>query len=247
MKTVVTIHGGDYDCSEGVRMCYRAAGVLPYGSYMWTGNEVSLLTSYGFVKRSLSSPKEGDVLWREGHTELYLGNGLQGGARHGDAPGGLTGKKGDQSSTEITSSAYNPGEWTLLLRYEGDHTCDGIPAAIVASKVMKHIIDHDASHGYSQPNRSGDGTIEEITINWNAPEPVKIIPSSFKFVTASDTNIRTEANLESSSVIGSLKAGKSVKCDGWCIVNNRIWAHYIHKNADRFLSMGKPNDWVTIK
>ena len=29
--TVTTVHGGDYDCSEAVRMCYVAAGVLPRG------------------------------------------------------------------------------------------------------------------------------------------------------------------------------------------------------------------------
>jgi hypothetical protein len=71
-------------------MCYRAVGVLPYGSYMFTGNEVELLTANGFAIRSLSSPQMGDVLWREGHTEIYLGNGMQGGARiseHGTISG----------------------------------------------------------------------------------------------------------------------------------------------------------------
>ena len=68
-RTTVYIHGGDYDCSELVRMCYRAVGVLPHGSYMWTGNEHDLLMAHGFAVRSLNSPQMGDVLWREGHTE----------------------------------------------------------------------------------------------------------------------------------------------------------------------------------
>lgn len=160
----VYVHGGDYDCSELVRMCYRAANVLPYGSYCWTGNELELLATYGFRERSLSAPKPGDVLWRAGHTELYLGNGMQGGARISEH-GTIDGTKGDQTGGEIARSTYRPDRWTKLMRYEGTATVGGIPAAYVAVRVADHLIDH-AAHGYSQPHRAGDGTIETITITW---------------------------------------------------------------------------------
>ena len=172
----VKIHGGAYDCSEAVRMCYAAVGVLAWGywdSYMWTGNEVDLLTSNGFVEGDLDNPQPGDVLWRKGHTELYLGNNLQGGPRHGDYYGGLDGEYGDQDGTEIARSAYQGWAWTKLLRYVGNHTVNGIPAAIGAVGVMNHIIDHDAAHGYSQPQREGDGTVETITISWDNGLPEK--------------------------------------------------------------------------
>ena len=84
---LVSFEDGDLDCSEGIRRCYAAVGVLPFGywaSFMWTGNEHSMLTSHGFVQvrvQSAAAMKRGDVLWKDGHTEMYLGGGLQGGAR----------------------------------------------------------------------------------------------------------------------------------------------------------------------
>lgn len=244
MKATVYIHGGDYDCSELVRMCYRAVGVLPYGSYMWTGNEVELLTSHGFVRRSLASPQVGDVLWRDGHTEIYLGDGMQGGARHGDYAGGLDGRQGDQDGTEVTRSAYRAGDWSVLLRYEGAATVDGIPAAIAAALVADHIIDHNA-HGYSQPNRKGDGTIEEVTITWTPPEPPAQKACNFTFTATEECNIRTTPDLAAKPV-GSLKVGKSVRCDALLFDGTTIWAHYLYRKKDRYLSVGKQHSWVVV-
>lgn len=122
----VTIHGGDYDCSELVRMCYAAVGVLPKNSYMWTGNQEALLKAHGFTEVSLGSSRiVGDVLWRAGHTELYLGDGLQGGARISEH-GTIDGSKGDQTGGEITYSKYNPNSWTKIFRYKGSGTVDKI-------------------------------------------------------------------------------------------------------------------------
>lgn len=173
----VYVHGGDYDCSEAVRMCYRAIDILPYGSYMWTGNELALLKEHGFVevKLTLSDLKRGDVLWKEGHTEMYLGNGLQGGARI-DEVGGIHGpKKGDQTGREIASSAFDQAywKWQKALRYFGSVTSNGIPAGEAAAQVMEHLIEH-AAHGYSQNNRAGDGTVEKITLSWNKTEVVPV-------------------------------------------------------------------------
>lgn len=173
ITATVYIHGGDYDCSEAVRMCYRAVGVLPYGSYMWTGNEVSLLKENGFIEVNLNERLAGDVLWREGHTEMYLGDGMQGGARI-DETGGVHGyKQGDQTGKEICRSPYDLSywHWKKCLRYVGPVSIDGIPAAYAACAVMNHLIDHDA-HGYSQDNRSGDGTYEAVTIVYDTnPKP----------------------------------------------------------------------------
>lgn len=171
----VRIHGGDYDCSESVRMCYAAAGVLPWGywdSYMWTGTERSVLTSHGFAEINVSSAakmRRGDVLLKSGHTEMYLGNGIQAGAR-GDERGGIGygARKGDQTGYELSRWPYRgTAQWTSAFRYVGGHEVNGIPASEVAAQVMEHLVAHDSAHGYSQPARAGDGTVETITVRFD--------------------------------------------------------------------------------
>lgn len=232
MQTTVYLHGGDYDCSELVRMCYRAAGVLPYGSYCWTGNEIELLTSHGFVERSLSSPQQGDVLWRDGHTELYLGNGMQGGARISEH-GTITGAKGDQTGNEVTRSVYRAGEWSKLLRYEGGHTCDGILAAYVATMVANHLIDHDA-HGYSQPNRAGDGTIEKLTITYDPPST--FVACRFRATFNRDVRVRTSPKLARDNALDvHWHAGEGRIMDGLWLADGCCWATYIGPTTKRRL------------
>lgn len=121
--TKVRLHGGDYDCSEMVRTCCAAAGVLEWdywASYMWTGNQDSVLTSHGFKRYPFdySSVRRGDVLWVKGHTGVALGGGLQADA-HGDEYGGITGpNKGDQTGREVEVRALQR-YWTYTYRYEG--------------------------------------------------------------------------------------------------------------------------------
>lgn len=242
----VYIHGADYDCSELVRMCYRAVDVLPYGSYMWTGNEIELLKQYGFKERSLSSPQVGDVLWRTGHTELYLGNNMQGGARHGDYPGGLDGRKGDQDGTEVARSEYKSSDWTKLLRYEGGKTVDGIPAAIAAAKVCDHVIDHNA-HGYSQLNRAGDGTIEAVTITWDGSSEPKSLDNWEVFdvtktvtVRSNTLNVRDAPSTTTGKVVASYAKGDKVIIDGIVINGSYAWGTYIGGTSGkrRYIALG---------
>lgn len=221
----VYIHGGDYDCSELVRMCYRAVGVLPYGSYMWTGNEFELLTSYGFKERSLSDPQMGDVLLRKGHTEMYLGDGMQGGARISEH-GTIAGTKGDQTGYEIARSAYRASSWDTLLRYEGGKDCEGIPCAIAAALVADHFIDHDAAHGYSQPNREGDGTIEKVTITYDPP--AQFVACKFRATFNRDVRVRTSPELKTDNALDvRWHEGEGRVMDGWWVADGCCWATYI--------------------
>lgn len=239
-SATVYIHGGDYDCSELVRMCYRAVDVLPYGSYMWTGNELELLTDHGFVYRSLSDPQIGDVLWRSGHTEIYLGSGMQGGARHGDYAGGLDGRKGDQDGTEVMRSAYRASDWSKLLRYEGGKTVDGIPCAIAAALVADHIIDHNA-HGYSQPNRMGDGTVEGITITWDGKEDSEMFAMQKTVTVMSHTlNVRDAPSVTTGNVVAKYYKGETVNIDGIVFGGLYAWGHYVGTSSgkDRYIALG---------
>ncbi len=121
--TVVTIRGGDKDCSEAVRLCYEAAGVLGgyWESYLYTAIEDEVLTNAGFVTVPLDDAQVGDVLWKLGHTELVIevdGELQQAGFRRSET-GGKHGEVGDQDGLESTYSSYNPWEWTTCYRYAG--------------------------------------------------------------------------------------------------------------------------------
>lgn len=220
-KVKAYIHGGDYDCSELIRMVFVAVGVLAKGCYMWTGNQLDLMLSNGFKKRSLQRPQIGDVLWRSGHTELYLGDGLQGGARMSET-GGITGRQGDQTGYEVASSAYNPDEWTYLLRYEGGKCFGGIPCAIAAALLAKHIIEH-AAHGYSQPNRAGDGTVEAVTLTWygNATE------TSCQWQYDRNVRVRTSPSTKGDILDSKWKEGDVAKADGIVVAEGITWITYI--------------------
>lgn len=117
--SIVHVHGGDYDCSEAVRQCWAAVGVLPTDSYMWTGNEHDLLTAHGFEELSFdkSSLRVGDVLWKSGHTELVVKPGYQAGF-NGDERGGLGqgAKVGDQTGYESWVKPVRD-YWTKVYRY----------------------------------------------------------------------------------------------------------------------------------
>ena len=140
--TVTTVHGGDYDCSEAVRMCYVAAGVLPRGCYMWTGNEASMLKSHGFAGVGLGDLRVGDVLLRKGHTEMVVSVGgrlMQAGFRISER-GTIDGRKGDQTGYESAYSALVPSKWSWAYRYMG-----GQPTGAAKDPV------HDATVSMSIP------------------------------------------------------------------------------------------------
>ena len=114
-NTDVSFQSGDRDCSRLVQTCNVVVGALPRGMHMWTGNEREILLANGFVEVSLDEVQRGDVLWRTGHTEMYLGNGIQGGARQSEY-GTIDGETGDQTGEEIARSAYDRWEWESAYR-----------------------------------------------------------------------------------------------------------------------------------
>lgn len=174
-RVVVEIAGLDRDCSSAILTCLSACGLIPASTHMWTGNERELLKECGYVQVNLRNLKRGDILWKTGHTEMYLGNGLQGGARI-DENGGTHGyTAGDQTGNEIGRSAFDQDywKWESAWRYFGTRTVGGIPIEEATAQVMDHLIDHNA-HGYSQDNRDGGGT-ERITLSWEGepmPKPM---------------------------------------------------------------------------
>lgn len=114
------IHGGDYDCSELAKVAANCGLTGWFDKpipYMWTGNEFDELVNYGFTVISPDYACRGDILLREGHTEIHLGNGKCGGARIGDA--GIDGEQGDQGGWEITYGDFDPYDWSLAFTIYG--------------------------------------------------------------------------------------------------------------------------------
>lgn len=244
IKATVYIHGGDYDCSEAVRMCYRAVGVLPYGSYMWTGNELELLKANGFREIDFGSIGDGDVLWKTGHTEMYLAGGYQGGARI-DEVGGIHGpKQGDQTGGEIARSKFVRSNWTKALRYFGPVTIDGIPARFAAARVMDHLIDH-AAHGYSQDNRKGDGTLEAVQITWDDSSPVANfvrLQKAFTYRFWDRVRVRTAPTTQGDTFQGVWwEVGQTATFDGIAFGDGFIWGTYIGPTTKKrlFVAIGE--------
>lgn len=120
-------HGGDYDCSEAARSCYAALGILPYKGFMWTGNEREILTAAGFEELPFTGTRleVGDVLYKQGHTEIYVGDGMQGGFR-GDEKGGLGqgAAQGDQTGAEASLVPVR-SYWAKIYRYTGGDSPTG--------------------------------------------------------------------------------------------------------------------------
>lgn len=157
--TVTTVHGGDYDCSEAVRMCYVAAGVLPRGCYMWTGNEAALLKAHGFASVGLGDLRVGDVLLRRGHTEMVVSVGgrlMQAGFRISEHRT-VRGAKGDQTGWESAYSALDPSSWSWAYRYVG-----GQPTG--AAKVPVH----DATVSASVPAGTYQCVVDALNVRSGA-------------------------------------------------------------------------------
>lgn len=115
--TGADIAAWDDDCSSAVRDCYLSIGV-DVSYYTYTGNEAGgLLDSGNFVRISPYDAQNGDIVLRDGHTEMVLvrnNTRYQGGFRHGDW--GIDGVTGDQDGTESTYSMYDPDAWEEAFR-----------------------------------------------------------------------------------------------------------------------------------
>ena len=115
------LHGKDYDCSSLVGEVLKAQGLIPEDTDLFTWNEDKTLTDAGFEKMPYDpdNVQRGDILYREGHTGVAIGNGQQADASHGDR--GTDGDAGDQDGTEVLKRDLQDS-WTTIYRPpEGTH------------------------------------------------------------------------------------------------------------------------------
>ena len=113
--------GVDYDCSSLVISAYQQAGCpVKTNGATYTGNMVKVFKNTGFQELVYVVGMElikGDVLWRSGHTEMYIGNGQNVGAHINEKGTATGGEKGDQTGHEISITNHSSsGNWTKVLR-----------------------------------------------------------------------------------------------------------------------------------
>lgn len=124
----------DYDCSSLVYYALKNAG-FDVGSYAFnTSGEPAVLEKAGFERHDwtkVGDLQTGDIVWRDGHTEIYMGDGKFVGAHH-DENGGITGSKGgDQTGDEISVTSYAAG-YTAYFRCKTTSGSDGAVLQAVA-------------------------------------------------------------------------------------------------------------------
>ena len=116
----------DYDCSSLVAAALNSVG---FGvGWFTTSTMGNILTSKGFTRHSftgLSNCQRGDILWRNGHTEIYIGNNQSVGAHMGYIDIYDDNYPGDQTGREI-NVANCGSNWTYIFRYGSDNNNDPI-------------------------------------------------------------------------------------------------------------------------
>lgn len=156
------------DCSQLVVSCFILAG-LGLTQYMWTGNEEEVLMGSGQFQK-LTDPqllkgnglKEGDVLWRKGHTAMVVEGSTNGSIVHNTTPrwvGAATGNIVVYSSASTSSSKLSA--WPALGKDNLVDVCDeanGMYYIRIAGKyygwVVKSGLVSTAAPQPSKPNQN---------------------------------------------------------------------------------------------
>lgn len=117
--------GPDYDCSSFVISAWEAAGVgVKANGALNTGDMCDAFLKTGFLDvtnqvnfSNGSGLVAGDVLWRTGHTCMYVGNGKVANAGINENNETTGGQTGDQYGNEIAINDYSNDSWEKVLRY----------------------------------------------------------------------------------------------------------------------------------
>lgn len=235
-------NGPDYDCSSLVCNALKKAG-FNIGNATYTGNMESELTQHGFKWipwsqiGSTKNLRRGDILLYHrngniGHTEFYLGNNKNVGARgtynHPEI--------GDQTGKEILVGSYINDGWQGVLRYKGavddstepapamgtvwlsgdtyifkstqimykDKNCK-TPAGTINAKQQKVFVSfYKANNGKDTIGKTSDGYYIYVRKN----EALTV--NAYVTVNCSVLNVRPDASTKKSP-IGTMKYGQTVR------------------------------------
>ena len=108
------------DCSSAVNWWLYMGGYLDTCIWFHTAIERQYLKDNGFIELDcdLFPAKRNDVLWKDGHTALYIGDGKLAELIHDEnnAAGWEGSQAGDQTGDESRIVYYNCSEWEYILR-----------------------------------------------------------------------------------------------------------------------------------
>ena len=113
--------GPDYDCSSFLIEVWEKCGVpVKTNGATYTGNMESVFVATGFKSITYTAGmelKKGDVLLREEHTAMYIGDGNIVSAHINEMGSTTGGTTGDQTTNEINVSSFaSSGSWDIVLR-----------------------------------------------------------------------------------------------------------------------------------
>lgn len=105
------------DCSSLISWALTGAGYFNVNPWFYTGNEISYLLSAGWVEFDINTEwHAGDILWREGHTEMVY---TPAGGSSGYTMGAHTDRYAFPDQVSINTSTSNASRYTRLFRDEG--------------------------------------------------------------------------------------------------------------------------------
>ena len=184
----------DYDCSSLVITALKQAGINT-GNASYTGNMKSEFTNNDFIWIKWNECKNdliyGDVLFRSGHTELYIGNNKRVGAHSN-----YDGKKGDSSGREIRIDTLSKNEnWQGVFRLK--HPFIDVKPSDWFADAVQYVYNRDIMSGTSANTFSPNARITReqfTTVLFNMAddnEKRKVIYQNF-FDDVSDGNWYTQ-------------------------------------------------------
>lgn len=113
---------GSFDCSSFISAILTVGGYFKTNPNFSTLNEATELKGAGFTQVTpVPTTKPvgliaGDVLIKDGHTEMYIGNNQNVSASKNENNGINGGQIGDQTGQEIWTKPYYDGNWTSVWR-----------------------------------------------------------------------------------------------------------------------------------
>lgn len=136
--------GPDYDCSSLLITAYENAGCpVKTNGAVNTSTMLAGFTASGFIAipyKSGMTLMKGDVLLRDGHTEMYIGDGYNVGAHINELDKTTGGVTGDQNAQEISITLFaNSGSWVTVLRLPVTDT-SGVITSTKKSKGFNFIL-----------------------------------------------------------------------------------------------------------
>lgn len=146
-----------YDCSSfiwyslksggfDVESAYNVATGRRYtGNAITTANEQAWLTALGFTQMPINGEwLAGDILWRDGHTEMVY----EGGTARGRTMGAHTYRYSLPDQVSINTSFSPASSWTTLWRYGSGGAVEGISIYVISAIAGNWIAESNLNPGY---------------------------------------------------------------------------------------------------